>query len=592
MPTYNTPGVYVEEISKLPGSVASVATAIPAFIGYTALHEKNAPTVDGAATTATIPKRITSMIEFEELFGGPDSATDVDVTIGAGGNVASADDPTISKYLMYTSLQFYFANGGGPCYIVSVNKYQSAGSVTEANLSKSFKALEMADEPTLLVFPSIKNITTPTSKIKVVYDAALAHSAKMQDRFVIMDAYYDKNQTNLENADDFRNQQVSSNNLSYGAAYYPELQTSIPFPNIDPAEITFDVYDATDYFDLSVAEAGGILEATTLAGLPALTSTPTNAAGATVVDNARFAGLYSGGETDTVKMGLIQKAIKFATSNARGLTLAEVDGIMAAYFDGTVMGFPATIAGGVTDARFYYNTVDAAGSDELKLKALQSDLGSIITDEFRRDLNGQLAIKAAGKGFGILGPASAMAGVYASVDRNRGVWKAPANVSLNAVVKPITKITDGDQEGLNVDPTSGKSINAIRTFSGKGTLVWGARTLAGNDNEWRYVNVRRLFINAEESIKKATEFVVFEPNDANTWTRVKVMIENYLTGIWKDGALAGATPEDAYYVNVGLGSTMSSQDILEGRMIVEIGMAAVRPAEFIILKFSHKLQVS
>ena len=196
------------------------------------------------------------------------------------------------------------------------------------------------------------------------------------------------------------------------------------------------------------------------------------------------------------------------------------------------------------------------------------------------------------KNYITLPPSAAVAGIYARVDRNRGVWKAPANVSLNSVVKPTIKITNEDQRSLNVDVTSGKSINAIRTFTGKGTLVWGARTLAGNDNEWRYVPVRRLFIYVEESVKKATEFVVFEPNDANTWVRVRAMIENFLSGIWRDGALAGATAEQAFFVKVGLGQTMTAQDILEGRMIVEIGMAAVRPAEFIIIRFMHKLQES
>jgi phage tail sheath protein FI len=119
--------------------------------------------------------------------------------------------------------------------------------------------------------------------------------------------------------------------------------------------------------------------------------------------------------------------------------------------------------------------------------------------------------------------------------------------------------------------------------------VWGARTLAGNDNEWRYINVRRFFNMAEESIKKATEQFVFDPNDANTWTKVRGMIENFLILQWRQGALAGAKPEDAFYVSVGLGQTMTALDILEGRMIVEIGLAAVRPAEFIILKFSHKM---
>jgi phage tail sheath protein FI len=189
----------------------------------------------------------------------------------------------------------------------------------------------------------------------------------------------------------------------------------------------------------------------------------------------------------------------------------------------------------------------------------------------------------------ILPPSGAMVGIYTMVDGNRGVWKAPANVSLNAVVAPTAVIDDTDQQDLNVDVNAGKSINAIRSFTGKGTLVWGARTLAGNDNEWRYVPVRRFFNMVEESVKKSTSWAVFEPNDANTWSKVGSMISNYLNLKWREGALQGASPDDAYFVKVGLGLTMTPQDVLEGRMIVEIGMAVVRPAEFIILKFSHKL---
>jgi phage tail sheath protein FI len=188
-----------------------------------------------------------------------------------------------------------------------------------------------------------------------------------------------------------------------------------------------------------------------------------------------------------------------------------------------------------------------------------------------------------------LPPSAAIAGVYARVDRERGVWKAPANVGLMSSIAPAVQVTHDEQETLNVEPTSGKSINAIRSFPGRGTLIWGARTLAGNDNEWRYIPVRRLFIMIEESAKKSTAFAVFEPNDATTWLKVKGMLESYLYGLWEQGALQGATPEAAYYVNVGLGKTMSPQDVLEGRMIVEIGIAAVRPAEFIVLRFSHKM---
>jgi phage tail sheath protein FI len=192
----------------------------------------------------------------------------------------------------------------------------------------------------------------------------------------------------------------------------------------------------------------------------------------------------------------------------------------------------------------------------------------------------------------VLPPSSTMAGVYASVDATRGGWTAPANVSLAGVIKPTIEFTSADQESMNDDAATGKSVNAIRSFTGKGTLVWGARTLAGNDAEWRYINVRRLFIFIEESCNKACASFVFEPNDANTWVRVQGMIENFLTVQWRQGALQGAKPEHAFTVAVGLGKTMTAQDLLDGRMIVEVGLAAVRPAEFIILRFYHKLAQS
>jgi phage tail sheath protein FI len=193
-----------------------------------------------------------------------------------------------------------------------------------------------------------------------------------------------------------------------------------------------------------------------------------------------------------------------------------------------------------------------------------------------------------------LPPSAAMAGRYAYVDGTRGVWKAPANVDVKSLKSPglLYDMDDKEQGRLNIDTDSGKSINALRYFVGKGNLIWGARTLAGNDNEWRYVPVRRFFNMVEESCKKSTAWAVFEPNDAGTWVKVKGMIDNFLILQWRAGALQGAKPEDAFYVKVGLGETMTSLDILEGRMNVEIGMAVVRPAEFIILTFSHKLAVS
>lgn len=190
-------------------------------------------------------------------------------------------------------------------------------------------------------------------------------------------------------------------------------------------------------------------------------------------------------------------------------------------------------------------------------------------------------------------PASAaMAGIYTMVDNTRGVWKAPANVSINMVVAPCTPISSEEQESLNIDVIAGKSINAIRSFPGEGVLVWGARTLDGNSQDWKYINVRRTVIMIEQSLKLAIKAYVFEPNDESTWVTVKSMMTNFLTNLWKQGALAGATPEDAYDVQIGLGTTMTSKDILDGIMRATIKLAIVRPAEFIVITFQQQQQQS
>ena len=195
------------------------------------------------------------------------------------------------------------------------------------------------------------------------------------------------------------------------------------------------------------------------------------------------------------------------------------------------------------------------------------------------------------KRLNLLPPAAAMAGIYTMVDNARGVWKAPANVSLHSVVGPAVPISQEQQEDLNVH-VRGKSINAIRGFVGEGTLVWGARTLDGNSLDWRYINVRRTMIMLEESIRIAAKAVMFEPNVAGTWVTIKGMISNFLTGIWKRGGLAGAAPEDAFSVHLGLGETMTPEDILEGILRVTVLVAISRPAEFIEITFQQQMQTS
>lgn len=190
----------------------------------------------------------------------------------------------------------------------------------------------------------------------------------------------------------------------------------------------------------------------------------------------------------------------------------------------------------------------------------------------------------------VLPAAPAMAGLYTRTDKSKGVWIAPANQNLNSVIAPTVRITHKEQENLNVDGISGKSINAIRAFKGRGSaIVWGARTLAGNSVEWRYINVRRLFIVIEQSIKNAAFSVVFKPNVPLTWSVVKASISNFLTSLWRQGALVGATPDEAFEVGCGLGETMSQNDINEGIMRIQVKAAPSRPAEFIVISFEQKM---
>ncbi|MGP3220867.1 phage tail sheath family protein [Serratia bockelmannii] len=183
-------------------------------------------------------------------------------------------------------------------------------------------------------------------------------------------------------------------------------------------------------------------------------------------------------------------------------------------------------------------------------------------------------------------PSGAVAGAYARVDRQRGVWKAPANVDIIGAT-PVHKVSEAVDAACNVPASGGKAMNVIRAFHGTGPLIWGARTLQSDTPAWRYVPVRRLFNAAERDIKTAMSMALFEPNSAPTWERVRGAVESYVHDLWLKGALLGDSPAQAYFVHIGLGTTMTQDDINNGRMIVNVGLAAVRPAEFIILQLTQ-----
>ena len=190
---------------------------------------------------------------------------------------------------------------------------------------------------------------------------------------------------------------------------------------------------------------------------------------------------------------------------------------------------------------------------------------------------------------GTLPPSAAMAGVYTRNDLVHGVWHAPANAALVAVTGPTLPVDSAMLKYLDT-PLDGLAVNAIRVPFGAETVVWGARTLDGNSSDWRYIPVRRATIYIGQSIKAALARFVFEPNAAPAWAAVTAMMNTFLLDLWKQGALIGTRPQDAFWAKCGLGSTMTAQDLLDGRLIVEIGMAPVRPAEFIVLRFAQQMR--
>jgi len=160
---------------------------------------------------------------------------------------------------------------------------------------------------------------------------------------------------------------------------------------------------------------------------------------------------------------------------------------------------------------------------------------------------------------------------------------------MTSVIGPTINISNEMQEDLNM-PLDGKAVDVIRAFPGRGTLVWGTRTLLGNSPDWRYIQIRRTVIYIEQSIKQALMPFVFAANDGKTWSTVVAAVSNFLQQVWSEGGLIGATASEAYSVECGLGSTMTMQDVLDGYMIVEVRLQLVRPAEFIVLTIKQKME--
>lgn len=570
MSTYKnrtTPGVYVTEFSAFPNSIPGVATAIPAFIGYTEKCE-----ISGKSALFT-PILINSMADYTAIFGDEFNAVyDMSDKDAKGGDYTAetcdfaaeiwndTDKKYNTKYYAYTrakavfgltdsgkkvglptynlydSLRMFYANGGGTCYVVSVGLFSADGSVTYDDLAKGLTAIREQVGPTMLVIPDavLLPADTPPNEVPPGYMPTsagfqqlcrdmLGQCAALQDRVSIFDVYGTQAldpkdplyQTQLDTVIANFQLAVGDNSLNYGMAYFPFLITSI----IQPSEITYLNYSTTALQSILSNEAAYVYPpADSVNNGPEKDDNPT----------------YK-----TIK-GWIDD---IALDKNRNVTTLDGLAAITKLNQNLVNGIPL-------------------------FKQMSNVLSYVMS---------------------MLPPSGTMAGIYTANDATRGVWNAPANVVLNSVVQPSVKLNSAQQGPLNV-PINGKAIDVIRDFVGRGPVVWGARTLDGNSLDYRYIQVRRTLVYCETSIKTALNQFVFAPNDGKTWVGVVAMVSAFLQNLWAQGGLMGDKPDEAFTVQCGLGSTMTAMDILDGYMIVQVTLQMIRPAEFIELTFKQKME--
>lgn len=514
------PGVFIQEKDAFPNSVVSIPTAVPAFIGYTPQANLN------GKSCLNKPVRISSFADFERIFCFPDEPNSSNpkkqyspsyylvkqekqpentpwLTI-KGSYYAILPDPSTVYYLYYSILLF-FQNGGSDAYIVSVGTYGSPSNAAQKigkdlinpnirlnDLVKGLQHLKNEPEPTLYVCPEATLLSK--AEFGKLTQMMLQQNEEMGTAISILDVPSGKNPdpiTFYEGIESFR-ESVGTSSLSFGAAYYPFVETTI-MQNQD-------------------------------------------------ID---FRNLFGG---DLSKLREIINPKDHPDKNLSDL----------------------------------FKSIEEGKTSKLTKNQIHSSL-YMLSEAYKEIISKVL------KEANTLPPSAGIAGVITMTDNSIGVWKAPANQSLMGVINLPIRLTDSQQEYFNIDPATGKSINAIRVFNGQGILIWGARTLDGNSLDYRYISIRRTLIFLEQSCKHALKAYVFEPNDKNTWLTITKLISNFLTSIWKQGGLAGANSKDSYSVSCGIGTTMTENDILEGILRLSIKVALTHPAEFIDISLEQKM---
>ena len=522
--TYGAPGVYVEERPSGSMPLQGVGTAVAAFVGFTRTY--NADAGDPSDPEGVKPQLVTSWPQYERIYGG----------FAKGAMLPHA-------------VKGYFENGGSLCFIVRIPSGAGDGALPQRALPsagrKEVESLVVEGlEPDTAVDVVIEGPPPPAEgqepppqefTLKIVQDGAvreeypgltIGRGARGVDRVV------------NERSKLIRVQVQSAPGMSLAertpaAGTYPvKPKRGATVVKATPQQMEGSEIERTGYQGLAIADD------VTMVAVPDLITVATREDGSLDEDMylAAQGRLVDWCEASGTRMAILdappglnaQSALEWRTA------LGKDSAFGAAYYPHLVVANPLATNGSTNGERFI--TVPPSGH---------------------------------------------VAGVWARTDAVRGVWKAPANEIVRGVARLESDVTTGEQSLLNPE-----QVNCIRSFGANGIRIWGARTLARTDQSWRYINVRRLFIFVEESIRRGTQWVVFEPNDTDLWARVRRTVAAFLRGLWMQGALVGATPDQAFFILCDE-TNNPANSVDEGKLVVDIGIAPVKPAEFVIFRIGQ-----
>jgi phage tail sheath protein FI len=500
MPTYLSPGVYVQEVSSGSKPIEGVGTAVAAFVGLTEKGPANTPTL------------VTNWTQFNTVFG----------------------DFVEGSYLAH-AVYGYFLNGGGSAYVVRIGQ---DGDAAPPSAGAELGARGEPGRPVYRVTaaeggPAGDDISVeigdPGEPGEDSFKVSVSRGGKVEETFDNVTAK--RGPTNAVTVVKARSKLIRLEEIGSGGAITVPEKASVKLSG--GTAVTSVHVTADDY-------VGNSADRTGFAGLEAVDEI-------TMLSVPDVMAAYQRGIIDLEAVQAVQLAM---------IAHCELMGDRVAILDAP----PALNAQQVKEWR-----VDKAGYDS-KYAALYWPWIKVFDPL---------------KGQGIMIPPSGhMAGIWARSDDTRGVHKAPANEVVRGAITLELQITKGEHDQLNPS-----GINCIRAFPGRGVRVWGARTIS-SDPEWRYLNVRRLFNFVEESILEGTQWVVFEPNDSRLWDAVKRNVSAFLRRVWRDGALFGTTAAEAFFVKCD--AENNTQDTIDiGQLIIDVGIAPVKPAEFVIFRIAQ-----